>query len=86
MIDPFDILRDTQKIYDNTLPPWKQSTEYFDNLKKFCDYSERWRKEQEKDIARPHNRNAGEIKTGTTEWDVFHKLSAKRLKKNGIHL
>ena len=86
MIDPFDTLRDAQKVYNDTLHPWEQSKEYFDKLKEFCDYSEKWRKEQEKSFVRPRNRNAGEIKTGTTEWDVFHELSAKRLKKNGIHL
>ena len=26
------------------------------------------------------------IRRGTTEWDVYHALSMKRLKKNGIHL
>lgn len=26
------------------------------------------------------------IRKGATEWDVFHELSMKRLKKNGIHL
>lgn len=86
MQDPFDVLREAQKMYNDNLRSWEQSKEYFDKLKEFCDYSEKWRKEQEKTIVRPHNRDAGETKKGTTEWDVFHELSMKRLKKNGIHL
>ena len=86
MNDPLDILRDAQKMYDDGLNPWEQSKEYFDKLNEFCEYSEKWRKEQEKTIVRPHNADTGVIKIGTTEWDVFHELSMKRLKKNGIHL
>ena len=34
-----------------------------------------------------HNpKNDVVVRKGTTEWDVFHEISAKRLKKNGIHL
>lgn len=86
MNDPFNKLRDALKMYDKTLPPWEQRKEYFDALKEFFDYSEVWRAEQEKTIQRPNNRDAGTVKVGTTEWDVFHELSMKRLKKNGIHL
>lgn len=86
MKDPLNILREAFDIYDSKKAPWEQSKEYFEKLKEFCDYSEKWRKEQEKTITRPHNRDAGETRMGTTEWDVFHELSAKRLKKNGIHL
>lgn len=86
MKDPLNLLREAFDIYDSKKAPWEQSKEYFEKLKEFCDYSEKWRKEQEKTITRPHNRDAGETRMGTTEWDVFHELSAKRLKKNGIHL
>ena len=86
MKDPLNLLREAFDIYDSKKAPWEQSKEYFEKLKEFCDYSEEWRKEQEKTITRPHNKDAGETRMGTTEWDVFHELSAKRLKKNGIHL
>lgn len=86
MNDPFDLLRDAQKIYRNDVPPWEQPKEYLDKLKEFCSYSEKWRKEQEKYNVRPKNPESGSGKKGITEWDVFHELSMKRLKKNGIHL
>ena len=31
-------------------------------------------------------KDVGVVRKGTTEWDVFHELSMKRLKRNGIHL
>ena len=86
MKDPLNLLQEAFDIYDSKKAPWEQSKAYFEKLKEFCDYSEKWRKEQEKTITRPHNRDAGETRIRTTEWDVFHELSAKRLKKNGIHL
>jgi hypothetical protein len=86
MGDPFELLRHAQTAYNNDLRPWEQSKEYWDRLKKFCDYSERWRKEQEKDIVWPKPKDVGVVRKGTTEWDVFHELSMKRLKRNGIHL
>ena len=86
MGDPFELLRHAQTAYNNDLRPWEQSKEYWDRLKKFCDYSERWRKEQEKDIVWPKSKDVGVVRKGTTEWDVFHELSMKRLKRNGIHL
>lgn len=86
MKDPFDLLREALDIYDRKRTPWEQSKAFFEKMTEFCDYSEKWRKEQEKTIVRPHNRDAGETRIGTSEWDVFHGLSAKRLKKNGIRL
>jgi hypothetical protein len=86
MGDPFELLRHAQTAYNNDLRPWEQSKEYWDRLKKFCDYSERWRKEQEKEIVWPKPKDVGVVRKGTTEWDVFHELSMKRLKRNGIHL
>lgn len=86
MKDPFELLGEALKAYNNDSRPWEQPKEYWDRLKKFCDYSERWRKEQEKSIVRPRSKDVGVIRKGTTEWDVFHELSMKRLKKNGIHL
>lgn len=35
---------------------------------------------------RPNPEKGAIVRRGTTEWDVFHKLSMNRLKKNGIHL
>ena len=86
MKDPFNLLREALDIFDSKKAPWEQNKAYFEKLKEFCDYSEKWRKEQERTIVRPHNRDAGETRIGTSEWDVFHELSAKRLKKNGIRL
>ena len=86
MKDPFELLREASEAYNNDLRPWEQPKEYWDKLKKFCDYSEHWRKEEEKDIVRPKPKDIGVIHRGTTDWDVFHELSMKRLKRNGIHL
>ena len=86
MKDPFNILREALDIFDSKKAPWEQNKTYFEKLKEFCDYSEEWRKEQKRTIVRPHNRDAGETRIGISEWDVFHELSAKRLKKNGIRL
>ena len=86
MKDPFDVLRDSQSLYDESLPPWKQSKKYFDALTHFCEYSKTWIAEQEKTIVRPMPTDLGVVRKGTTEWDVFHDLSMKRLKKNGIRL
>lgn len=86
MKDPFDLLRDAQSLYDDALPSWKQSKNYFDALNRFCEYSKTWIAEQEKAIVRPIPSDLGIVRRGTTEWDVFHELSMKRLKKNGIHL
>lgn len=86
MKDPFELLREASEAYNNDLRPWEQPKEYWDRLKNFCDYSEKWRKEEEKDIVRPKPKDIGVIHRGTTEWDVFHGLSMKRLKRNGIHL
>lgn len=35
---------------------------------------------------RPNPEKSVIVRRGTTEWDVFHELSMRRLKKNGIHL
>lgn len=86
LCDPLDILRDALETYDESLPPWEQPKEYWEKLKEFCNYSKVWIKEQEKDVVRPKPADIGVIKKGTTEWDVFHDLSMKRLKRNGIHL
>ena len=86
MKDPFNILREALDIFDSKKAPWEQNKTYFEKLKEFCDYSEEWRKEQKRTIVRPHNKDAGETRIGISEWDVFHELSAKRLKKNGIRL
>lgn len=86
MKDPFELLREASEAYNNDLRPWERPKEYWDRLKNFCDYSEKWRKEEEKDIVRPKPKDIGVIHRGTTEWDVFHGLSMKRLKRNGIHL
>lgn len=59
MKDPLNLLREAFDIYDSKKAPWEQSKAYFEKLKEFCDYSEKWRKEQEKTITRPHNRDAG---------------------------
>ena len=84
--DPFDIIkRALREMYDPSLHPWEQSKEYFDELERFCQYSKKWVQEQEKTIVRQKNPQSGEIKRGTTEFDVFNSLSLKRLEKNGIH-
>lgn len=84
--DPFEILKlALNEMYDPSLPPWKQSKAYFDELEKFCQYSKKWIQEEEKDIVRPKNSQSGETKRGTTEFDVFNALSLKRLERNGIH-
>ena len=84
--DPFEILKlALNEMYDSSLPPWKQSKAYFDELEKFCQYSKKWIQEEEKDIVRPKNSQSGETKRGTTEFDVFNALSIKRLERNGIH-
>ena len=62
--DPLNLLREAFDIYDSKKAPWEQSKAYFEKLKEFCDYSEKWRKEQEKTITRPHNRDAGETRKG----------------------
>ena len=84
--DPFNLLREALDIFDSKKAPWEQDKAYFEKLKEFRDYSETWRKEQEKSIVRPKNPDSGKTRIGTTEWDVFHGLSMKRLNKNGIHM
>ena len=64
MKDPSNLLREAFDIYYSKKAPWEQSKAYFEKLKEFCDYSEKWRKEQEKTIARPHNIDAGETRNG----------------------
>ena len=86
MKDTFDMLREVLEIYDKDLPSWKQPQKYWDMLNEFCKYSKIWVTEQEKSIVRPKPGDTGVVRKGTTEWDVFHELSMKRLKKNGIHL
>lgn len=56
-------------------------------LKAAVEKRERYAKEHPEENNRPHNPECGEVvRRGTTEWDVFHKLSMRRLKRNGIHL
>lgn len=47
---------------------------------------EAYLKENPESKTRPNPENGMIVRRGTTEWDVFHELSMKRLKKNGIHL
>ena len=44
MKDPFNLLREAFDICDSKKAPWEQSKAYFEKLKEFCDYSEKWRK------------------------------------------
>lgn len=56
-------------------------------LKAAVEKRERYAREHPEGSARPHNPECGEVvRRGTTEWDVFHGLSMRRLKRNGIHL
>lgn len=82
--DRWDELRALQEKYKD-LKPWEMPQEYWDGLNRFCERSKKFVAESQKEIKRPSNPHAGEQKRGTTEFDVFNRLSLNRLKKNGIH-
>lgn len=84
MVDRWEYLRDLQKRYEG-VKPWEMPKEYWDGLNEFCRQSKEYTDANPLGENAPKNPRAGEIKQGTTEFDVFNALSLKRLKKNGIH-
>lgn len=80
----WDDLRELQEKY-NHLKPWEMPKEYWDGLERFCKESKKFTDKNPIGSNAPKNPHAGEIKKGTTEFDVFNSLSLKRLRKNGIH-
>lgn len=67
------------------VPITERPKAYWDGLKKFYIESKKFTDENPIGLNAPKNPHAGEIKRGTTEFDVFNQLSLKRLKKEGIH-
>ena len=55
-------------------------------LEKAVSRREAYLKKYPESKTRPNPEKGVIVRRGTTEWDVFHELSMRRLKKNGIHL
>lgn len=66
-------------------PALELPSDYWEGLEQFCKESKKFTDKNPIGENAPKNPHAGEVKMGTTEFDVFNQLSLKRLKKNGIH-
>ena len=65
--------------------PWERPQDFWDKLELFCKKSKDFTSKNPIGKNAPSNPNKG-TKRGITEWDVYHALSYKRLKKEGVHL